>query len=1439
MKKRLILIALSVIGLVVICWVYTSFLSRTRIAFINYQPSQLGEIAHANNTWFIDIRELSPQNIDEVAKNDMVFVNAMGLHITEQQREELQKAAKNGLPILSTAVTNPANDINNLFDDADILKAYLAAGGRHNYHSMLSYVRKYIDGKIIAAEEPDSVIDAPEYDIYHPDIEDASNEELGFNSVADYEQFLKHNNLWNEVAPRIVITGLLGNGADLVSAFERAGDMAYYIPSLRNYIANGRLDSIKPDAIVNMAHGRMGDYVVEYLQKNNIPLFAPLNVNQLADDWEIDKQGMLGGFLSQSVVTPEIDGAIRPYALFANYLNADNIQENHTIRGRADGFVSTVEKHVALKRLANKQKRVAIYYFKGPGQNALTASGLEVIPSLYNFLRHLQSEGYNVAGLPDSPKKLADMIQQRGSVFGTYAEGRQAEFVASGYGQIVNRNEFEKWTDNCLTEQQRTELQAANGDFPGSYLASDNGDLVLPCVVFGNIALMPQLPAGGGDDSFSMVHGTNAAPPYPYVAEYLWAQNAFQANAIVHFGTHGSLEYTPRKQNALGSNDWPVTLIGNLPHVYMYTIGNVGEALIAKRRSYAEIVSYLTAPFCESELTSTYNALNAAIDKYNRLPENASEKQCAALADEVKHITCQLQLDKDLRIESKNYTAADISRIEDFAAELISEKMQGSLYVLGEPYSPADQRSTVVAMAADAIAYSYFNLQVVAGLQNKDFVKKRRAFDAKYLAPAKRYVADVMNGKLSSDKLLNIYGITTADLAIAHKTDSVLKAPARMQAMMMSAAGSSKNASGAAVMMGGQSSSDGAKKGSSMSAAMHAKMKKMARGMSPEEMLAKAKEMGAPPEALEKMRAKITGKSDGGSAMKMSRPKVQLSQSAKDSARAILELEHSIANIDNYTNALIYSTKNELSSASNALNGGYVSPQPGGDPIANQNVLPTGRNMYGINADATPSESAWQTGVELAQATIDSYRAAHNGNYPHKVSYTLWSGEFIETQGATIAQILYMLGVEPIRDFFGRVNDLRLIPSAELGRPRIDVAVQTSGQLRDLAASRLFLINRAVSMAAEANDSSLNSNYVAEGMVEAEKYLTDKGVSPLEARQVARHRVFGAQGGGYGTGIQAMVEKSDAWSSANDIATTYLDNMNAFYGSQDEWEQVNKYAFEAALTHTDAIVQPRQSNTWGALSLDHVYEFMGGMSAAVQHVTGSTPEAYFSDYRNRNHARVQSLTDAIGVESRASLLNPAYIQRRMNGGASSADEIAEMVTNTFGWNALRPEAIDNSLWDRIYDTYVKDQYNLGVRQYFERENPSALQEISAVMLESARKQMWNASREQIAELAKLHTELVNTYNPSCSGFVCDNAKLRDFISNIETDKTQVSDYQQRINAIRSTTTASNDNATILKKESFNAQQQTEINEVSPLFIVVLVVVFVIIVLIIVRRQRRE
>ena len=193
-----------------------------------------------------------------------------------------------------------------------------------------------------------------------------------------------------------------------------------------------------------------------------------------------------------------------------------------------------------------------------------------------------------------------------------------------------------------------------------------------------------------------------------------------------------------------------------------------------------------------------------------------------------------------------------------------------------------------------------------------------------------------------------------------------------------------------------------------------------------------------------------------------------------DHARAIVEVERTIQNVLLYKKGLEESPRKEEEAFFNALNGGYTPPSSGGDAVANPKGVPTGHNLYGVNAESTPSKLAWDRGVNMAQNTLSEYQKKH-GEYPKKIAYTFWSSEFIETEGVSIAQALYMLGVEPVRDSFGRVVDVRLIPSKELGRPRIDIVIQTSGQFRDLAASRLFLLTKAVELAANAKDENFEN----------------------------------------------------------------------------------------------------------------------------------------------------------------------------------------------------------------------------------------------------------------------------------------------------------------------------------------------------------------------------
>lgn len=1449
-KKHIFLALLAVIVLGGLAKAYSAWVGTTRIAFLNYQAIALGQISHANDNAMIKLSEITTDDFDHLDDYDMIIVNGMGLRIDENQRKQLEEASYK-VPTLTHAATNPANNIVSVDNfDADYLMQYIENGGKKNYHSMLAYIRKFIDGKKFMAPEPERVNERPDYLLTHFDPKDEKGDELGFNSIREYNAFLAKNGLYKEGAPTIMLTGFMGAAPDMEKAFEKKGFMVYRINKLQSFIAGHHADSIQANAVVNMAHGRLGDYFVEFLKQKNIPLFSPLNINRLTTDWENDKQGMNGGFMSQSIVTPEIDGAIRPYVVFGQRINKEGLQEVYGIPDRMESFVESVQGYVNLKNKKNSSKRIAIFYFKGPGQNALTASGMEVVPSLYNLLVRLKNEGYNVGKLPANPQELAKMIQAQGAVFGTYAEGAYTKFLQSGHPALVTAHQFAEWTQKALSKKMIKEMNQLYGSFPGKYMATDDGKLAVARLQFGNVALLPQMMAGVGGDSFKIVHGTDQAPPYTYVASYLWARYAFSADALIHFGTHGSLEYTPRKQVALDSNDWSDRLIGVVPHFYIYTIGNVGEAMIAKRRTYAQTQSYLTPPFKESELRQTYKQLSDAIQSYEK-------KATAEQSLKVKALTVKMGIARELGLDAKQmnkpYSADEIARVENYAEELANEKITGKLYTLGVPYDNDDVRTSVYAMATDPIAYGMLAVDKLKGRAQEGVEKHKQLFARLYLSKARNTVTQLLGSASVSDEYICRYvGITPAELQMARKVEAMQAAPDPIQMMMQMAdqMGGAKEAKPKKVDHRTVSELRAAKvsrkkKVPQMSREAFEKMEQT--GHFPDKMMEAIKK-GQKWYQEDLKRAKMakagkgkssqTGRSSKDKGMMMSKAPKYTRQQIR-LAQAITTVEHALQNVGKYSEALRQSPLNEMSSLMNALNGGFTAPSPGGDLIVNPNTLPTGRNLFSINVENTPSEDAWEKAKELCDNTIKMYCERHKGEYPRKVSYTLWSSEFIETEGATIAQILYMLGVEPVRDAFGRVTDLRLIPSKQLGRPRIDVVVQTSGQLRDLAASRLFLINKAIEMAANAKGDKYD-NLVKAGVTESERLLVEKGMSPKEAREVSMYRVFGGVNGNYGTGIQEMVTAGDRWDKESQIAEVYMNNMGAFYGDEKNWETVRKAAFEAALTRTDVVVQPRQSNTWGALSLDHVYEFMGGMNLAVRNVTGKDPDAYLADYRNHSNMRMQEVKEAIGIESRTTIFNPAYIKEKMKGGASSASTFAEIVTNTYGWNVMKPKAIDKEMWDGIYNVYVKDKYHLGTKEFFDKQNPAALMEMTAVMMESARKGMWKATPQQLRDIAKLHTETVNKYKPSCSGFVCDNAKLRNYIAS-KTDAASAKEYQQNVEQIRDAEAAKNssDKGMVMKKETLNEEAQKATTVVSGIVVGVIVIVAFVLLAVLIRRRRKN
>jgi cobaltochelatase CobN len=1411
MKKLIAIIGIALFLIALSFVIYNNYFSTTKIALVNFQPFQATSLIKSNTDKFVTYEEVEQEDLRKLGRYDFVLGFGMGMRISAEQRVQIQKAADKGTPVWIYAATNPENDICTLdsLQKAEV-GAYLGSANRKNYQSLAHYIRKHIDKKSFFITDPEPPVPSAFDVLYHLD------DNVWFNNVTDYENYLKEHKFYTDGAPKVAVMGGMNdpfggnkeNIDSLIVSLQESGLNVYPVWSMMKRL--DYLEQIRPDAVIYFAHGRLAqsDAAVGWLKKRNIPIFSPVSILQTGKDWENDLMGMAGGMMSQSIVMPELDGAIYPYVINAQEADEQGLYLFKAIPDRLRDFTQIVTNFLSLKKKNNAEKKIAIYYFKGAGQETLTAQGLETISSLYNFLQRLRTEGYKVENLPATESAFEKLLMAQGVVLNTYAEGAFDEYLQTGKPALIEKAEYESWIKRSMPSSLYDDVVKLYGEAPGSYMSvrKDDGSsyLAIARIEFGHIALLPQPMAGLGSDAFAIVHGAKSAPPHTYIGAYLWAKYGFQADAMLHFGTHGSLEFTPQKQVALGNYDWPDRLVGTVPHFYYYTIGNVGESMMAKRRSYATTISYLTPPFMESNMRSQYKTLQDKIRDYYKAGE--SEQLIASRA--VKKIAVQMGLHRELRLDSTltwPYTAEDIERLENFAEEIANEKMTGQLYTTGIPYDNSKINSSVTAMSADPIAYSLSILDKQRGKVTDVQLKSRPFFTQRYLDPAKSLVGQVLKGrKVDNAFVCHLLGISEKELTEA---GTILAAPRRTQGV--------RNMQG---MPGGASSS--AKKATEKS--------KPSGGGHP----AWIPKFGKKPDTATQQRTE-ENKESAGAEPKQEIP--EYTQEQRRKAQVILEAERTIKNIENYKKALQQSPELEIRSLLNALNGGYIAPTSGGDAVANPQAVPTGRNLYAINAEATPSEIAWDKGVALVNNTLEQYKKQH-GDYPRKVSYTFWSSEFIETEGATLAQVFYMLGVEPVRDAYGRVSDLQLIPSTTLGRPRVDVIVQTSGQFRDLASSRLSLISRAVEMAAS-SEGEPYPNYVSSSAVEVERLMVEQGVPPATAREMSTQRIFGGVNGLYGTGIQDMVKSGDKWEKEKEIADAYIHNMGAVYGSEKDWGVFHEGLLSAVLHNTDVVVQPRQSNTWGALSLDHVFEFMGGMNLAVRNVTGKDPDAYFADYRNRNNVRMQELKEAIGVESRSTIFNPTYIKEVMKGKASSASQITEVVTNTYGWNVMKPDVIDNEMWDNIYTVYVEDSYKLGVMDFFKKENPYAMQEITAVMMETARKGMWKATEQQLAVIAKVHTDMVKEFGHSGAGFSGNNIKLQDFIIQ-KAPRESVAAYTQQINKMKtSTEVAVSDKGMVLKKDNGQAENGKEIS-LNGLFIGSIVVLAFAVLLFVIRQKRK-
>lgn len=469
---------------------------------------------------------------------------------------------------------------------------------------------------------------------------------------------------------------------------------------------------------------------------------------------------------------------------------------------------------------------------------------------------------------------------------------------------------------------------------------------------------------------------------------------------------------------------------------------------------------------------------------------------------------------------------------------------------------------------------------------------------------------------------------------------------------------------------------------------------------------------------------------------------------------------------------IMISGQRELDALMTALNGKYVEAGSGNDPIRNPSALPTGKNFYSFDPDRIPTIDTYREGEKLANQLIDDYRSRHNGQYPDKVGFNLWSVETIRHEGIMESQMLSLLGIKPTYDGFGRLKGVEAIADTSLGRPRIDVVMTPSGLYRDMFPNLMLLLDRAVSLAYKQK----GANYLREHIDQSTEKLLSAGISDTTlARQLASVRLFSTESGSYGNGLNDVVQASDKWEKDQEVGAVYFNRMSHLYG-QGLWgnmpegtlpETAKDLAvslFQRALSGTKAVVHSRSTNVYGALDNDDFFQALGGMAMAVRHVDGTSPDVMITNLTDPGNTRQESLDKFIGREMNTRYLNPKWIEKMLDEGYAGARMIGQVADNMWGWQVTTPEAIDAQKWEDWMDTYVNDRYELDIKERFrEAGNPYAYQTMLARMLEVVRKDYWKPDEQRLQQLVTEYLKTAEETGLSCADNVCGNEALMDFV----------------------------------------------------------------------------
>lgn len=413
------------------------------------------------------------------------------------------------------------------------------------------------------------------------------------------------------------------------------------------------------------------------------------------------------------------------------------------------------------------------------------------------------------------------------------------------------------------------------------------------------------------------------------------------------------------------------------------------------------------------------------------------------------------------------------------------------------------------------------------------------------------------------------------------------------------------------------------------------------------------------------------------------------------------------------------STNHELDGLMAALGAHYVRPVAGGDILRTPEILPTGRNIHGFDPFRLPSAFAVRDGAAQAQRLIDR-SVADSGHLPETVAMVLWGTDNLKSEGAQLAQALYLLGARPRFDSYNRLAGAELVPLEELGRPRIDVVVTLSGVFRDLLPLQTRMLAEAALLASQA-DEPTHLNFVRKHSLQ---HCAEYGVD----METAALRVYSNAEGAYGANVNLLIDSS-GWTDPNELADCFERQKGYAYGVKGEPRRQAEM-LAATLKTVDCAYQNLESVELGITTIDQYVDTLGGISRAVTRARGGEAAPVYIGDQTQGAGKVRSLGEQVSLETRTRILNPVWIEGQLRHGYEGVRQVEAAVTTTMGWSATTGE-VDPWVYQRITETYVLDTE---MRDRIAKMNPRAAAKMANRLIEASDRKYWTPDPETLAAL---------------------------------------------------------------------------------------------------------